>query len=512
MLPSIFEDQNWFAVNKPTGLNSHAAHPGGNGAAEWFALHHELNLHICSRLDKDTSGILLFAKNKEASGLAQKIHEANTAAKTYYFISDKKNKSNSKNWRCDAPLDNKACFTKFSFIKTGTRYTLFSATISRGRTHQIRRHAQMSGVPILGDSLYNGSPFPRLCLHCAKVVWPEFKKPIETLLPDSFDFLLRGKQKLLTEGAVALERRSNWLPSVTNSFRLIHRGELSLPVSIDIYDSHLFVTSYDERTSSEQLRHKLKYLLSYLAEKQQVTNGVIRCHVKNPHQKKLIHDILHWGEKSPSITAREHGLQYGIILDSSQHTGLFLDQRDSRRRIQQTAQGKRVANLFSFTCSFSAAAVKGGAEVVFSVDLAGSALARGKENFAANGLDKTGSGKFIKEDVLKWLKRQNRKKEKEGETFPHWDLLICDPPVFAAGTKQGFHVEKMWTQLAEQIKNILSPDGKALFANNHRGGKSSIYKNTLQKHFSTVIPLSPPFDFPQITGEPEHVRIYWCEK
>ena len=511
----IYEDTNWLIVNKPTDLSTHASREGDIGVAEWLELHLNKRLHICSRLDKGTSGALLLAKTAQANKTAQKIHEKNQAKKTYRFISNKKytKVKNRKHWREETPLDGKECRTHFRLIDQGAGYFCYEAVIHRGRTHQIRRHAAMSGVSILGDSEYEGAPFGRLCLHCCELDWSDINGKIEASMPESFFFLLQGAPSLLIEGAVSLERRNNWLARISNSFRLIHRGEIALSVSVDIYGSYLSITGYDESISSKKLYTKLLSLIDYLSIKYQVAGGIVRCHVRNPHQKKLVHDVYHWGAQMPSqVIATEHDLAYAVNLNDSQHVGLFLDQRDSRRRICQNAKGKRVANLFSFTCSFSAVAIDGGAEVVFSIDLAGSTLKRGKENFALNGLDQAGRGKFIKEDVLKWLARQTRKQAEEKDNFALWDLIICDPPVFAsAGKGRGFHVEKQWATLAQQIKQILADDGAALFANNHRSGNAKYYKNELKQHFTAVIQLSPPIDFPSMVGEPEHVRIYWCQ-
>lgn len=511
----LYEDNDWLAVNKPTGLSTHGSRAGDLGMAGWLALHQERQLHICSRLDKGTSGILLFAKNRGASGAAQRIHEQQQAEKTYHFISTEHFKGSTNHdgfWGVDEPLDGKECSTQFRLVQSGNGYNCYTAIIKRGRTHQIRQHAALSGVPLVGDEIYGGEPFGRLCLHCSRLTWPGIKEDIAAPVPDSFSLLLQGRSRLIVEGAVCWERRMGWPGLVSNSYRLTHRGELELPVSIDLYDSYLSITGYSEELTSRQLHQKLQPVLDYLGSKVRWRGALLRQHVPNPHRKKLIHDVIQWGEKIPEkIVAREHNRLFEVNINDSQHVGLFLDQRDSRKRVENEAGAKRVANLFSFTCSFSVAALTGGAEVVFSVDLAGSALQRGKNNFAMNGLDKSGRGKFIKEDVCKWLSRQERKYTTHPEEFAFWDLIICDPPVFAsAGRGRGFHVEKQWPELVRQVRLILADNGKALFANNHRGGKASYYEDELKKHFGTVTQLTPPLDFPAVVNQPEHVRIYWC--
>ncbi len=517
MLPSqspfAYQDKSWLVVQKPSGLSSHAARPGDVGLAEWLELHHGLQVHLCSRLDKDTSGLLLLALDSRASSRAQVIHEQGQARKIYSFITDR-HRDASSDWTCHDPLDGKACSTSFQFIKAGGGYSLYQAEIVRGRKHQIRRHAAAAGLPILGDTLYQGTSFPRLCLHCTELLWPELPHTLSSPLPQAFALLLQGADSLLTAATVAWERRLPLLASVTNAMRLVHRGEVQgRPFSIDLFDQYLCVTGYDENRSSASLRTSLSATLDSLSRELGCLGAVIRTNRRDPHHSKLFSDIVSWGQEvPPAFWVKEHGLRFQVTLNDEQHVGLFLDQRDSRRRLWQRARGKRIANLFAFTCSFSAFAVQAGAEVVFSVDLAAGSLERGKANFKANSLDQTGRGKFIKEDVRKWLDRQFRKKEKDPAAFVPWDLIICDPPVFAsAGKGATFSVVKEWQALAQLVTALLAPKGLALFANNHSAGNGRQYLHELEDSFNKVVPWRPPFDFPLLPGQPEHVRIFWCQ-
>lgn len=526
----LYEDDKWLIVNKPTGLSTYAANSGGLGCVEWLELHHHIKVYVCSRLDKGTSGVLLFALTPEASGEAEAIHERGLSEKTYYFISDHQS-TKGENWTCLKDLDGKKCETSFSFVRKGKGCFLYRAVISRGRRHQIRRHAAESGVPLLGDKEYGGTAFPRLCLHCAKLSWPGVPPPVEAPLPESFEALLAGSDSLLVDAAIAYERRLGWLSTVTDAFRLVHRGEVRGDIpgevqpdardaegqvgdfSIDLFGSYLSVTGYDESVSADSLREYLLPLLSYFGELFACKGGIVRTNRLDPHRRKLFGELALWGEAPPdTFLVKEGDLLFEISLNSLQHPGLFLDQRDSRRRIMQLAHDRRVANLFSFTCSFSTAAVKAGAEVVFSVDLAAGSLGRGKNNFLHNHIADSGRGKFIKEDVLKWLARQIRKKNADPGGYKKWDLIICDPPVYASSGKgSSFSVERDWPRLAENIREILSETGIALFANNHMGGDEKYYCFELEKRFAKVTRFSPPFDFPELPGLPDHVRIYWCE-
>jgi len=301
-----------------------------------------------------------------------------------------------------------------------------------------------------------------------------------------------------------IEKRAG-LEAVTDAYRLVHRDEVG-EFSVDRYGDWLLVTGYDETLPSKQLLRKIGGELRTIPCK----GGIVRTNLRDPHHRKLFSDLEPFGELAPeTFTVTEHGLQFEISLNDSQHPGLFLDQRESRRRIADVSKGKRVANLFAFTCSFSVAAAAASAEVAFSVDLAAGCLERGKRNFELNGLAESSRGKFVKEDVRKWLARQVRKKEADPSAFVPWDIIVCDPPVFAAAKKgDAFSVEKEWPALAKGIRKILADDGVALFANNHRGGDDGFYFSTLQKLFRNVEALPAAVDFPNL-GNP-HVRTYWC--
>ena len=217
------------------------------------------------------------------------------------------------------------------------------------------------------------------------------------------------------------------------------------------------------------------------------------------------------GQPPPEIfPVHEHGLHYAIDLVRTQHTGLFLDQRDTRRRLALAAAGARVANLFAFTCSFSVVAAAAGCEVVFSVDTAKACLETGKTNFARNRLDDGGRGKFIREDARKWLDRQLRRRDQRPGEFKPLDLVVCDPPVFAGSKSARFDLVEAWPRLAAAAAGLLGPDGQALFANNHRGGDHRRYREQLAEHFSEVEDLRPPLDFPVLPGAEPHVRMFWC--
>lgn len=141
-------------------------------------------------------------------------------------------------------------------------------------------------------------------------------------------------------------------------------------------------------------------------------------------------------------------------------TGLFIDHRNMRALVKQASRGKRVLNLFAYTCTASVHAALAGAKQVTSVDLSANYLDWGKQNFALNGIDITDTEKyqFIAHDIFTWIK----------ENTEQFDTMFIDPPTFSNSKKfQGtFDVQRDHPALINRAMNRLATDGVLYFSNN----------------------------------------------
>ncbi|WP_041667083.1 class I SAM-dependent methyltransferase [Sulfuricurvum kujiense] len=131
------------------------------------------------------------------------------------------------------------------------------------------------------------------------------------------------------------------------------------------------------------------------------------------------------GEFPNETYAIENGLKYRINFLNAQNIGFFPDMKLGREFVRDHAQGKKVLNLFSYTCSFSVAAISGGAVSVVNVDMNKNVLSVGRENHRLNALD-TKKVEFMPYNILKSWSRIR----KEGP----YDLIIIDPPSFQKGS------------------------------------------------------------------------------
>jgi 23S rRNA (cytosine1962-C5)-methyltransferase len=162
------------------------------------------------------------------------------------------------------------------------------------------------------------------------------------------------------------------------------------------------------------------------------------------------------GENLQTV-ATEHHLKFGIDFGAGYSVGLFIDQRENRRFVRQTAS-KRLLNCFAYTCSFSVVAASAGAQTV-NVDLSKKSLERGRQNFVLNSLSTEGH-QFIADDVRPVLRRLARRGQK-------FDMIILDPPTFSR-TKGGdaFHVEKDFEELIVLALDLIERDGRILLSTN----------------------------------------------
>ena len=498
-------------MNKPTGLASQAPYAGAVGIEEWIQLYWGEKVHVFSRLDKGTSGVMVLALNARAAQRADDLQKSGDSTKEYVFLShaDSLKIRKEQSWTIASNVDGKSAKTDFTREGPAGKYFLYRAKISRGRLHQIRRHAKESKISILGDTEYQGQAFPRLCLHCKSTSWPEIPQTLVAPIPASMGSL--GDFQNDAGFLASFDRRLKFFTGVTDAFRCVHRGEMkALDCAIDFYAGYFCVWIYDENKATVEVCATLKPYLKKLTAVYGAIGTVIKRSLKNPHSKGLVQEQTILGETPPPFfDVTEHGLKYQVTLTEGQHVGLFLDQRDNRKRVLQMAAGQRVANLFAYTSSFSVAAAAACCDVVFSVDVAQPCLDIGKINFEKNALFASNRGKFIKDDVRTWLKRQERKIKEQGDVAK-FGVIICDPPTFSSTRDKGlFAVEKEWQALAQSCKNLLLPNGSAFFSTNHHEKSRDYYKKILQDTFKHVVDLPAPLDFPVI-NERENVKLFYC--
>ena len=206
----------------------------------------------------------------------------------------------------------------------------------------------------------------------------------------------------------------------TNAFRLIHGEGDGLPgLVIDVYDRTAVMQAHS--VGMHVSRHEIAEALS------EVMEGVIdNIYYKseNTLAYKASEDggngFLKGGLETASDIATENGLKFHVDWLGGQKTGFFVDQRENRALLEHYAQGRKVLNMFCYTGGFSFYAMRGGAELVHSVDSSSRAIDITRANVELN-FPGDARHEAYAEDAFKYLDRMG----------DQYDLIILDPPAFA---------------------------------------------------------------------------------
>ncbi|NLB48274.1 MAG: RluA family pseudouridine synthase [Erysipelotrichia bacterium] len=219
-LDIVYEDQDILIINKPQGMVVHPASGHQKGTLVNALLFQEISLSsvngvtrpgIVHRIDKDTSGLLVVAKNDDAHHFLAAQLQSHAMTRQYMALVRGVVKENSgtidmpigrdpKNRQKRAAIsDGKSATTNFTVIKRYQAHTLVKCQLVTGRTHQIRVHFRAIGFPIEGDPLYGGKKFDKIYAHGQlliayrlKLIQPMSKKELEfeIPLPDYFTDVL----------------------------------------------------------------------------------------------------------------------------------------------------------------------------------------------------------------------------------------------------------------------------------------------------------------------------------
>ncbi|MGZ8938818.1 MAG: pseudouridine synthase [Limisphaerales bacterium] len=524
----VHEDEHVLVVNKPAGLNTHSPSPyAGEGLYEWLRNREArwASLAIVHRLDKATSGLIVFAKSKVANQSLTQQFTDRKIRKRYVFLTTEHPHQKEFTVQCGILRNGdryirsargEPAETKFNYdgeVSAGDRRLyLVEAEPITGRTHQIRLHAEFSGLPILGDSLYGGANFPRVCLHAEEI---SFRHPgtVEQvtycIAPEFYRNPAEGLRAALID------------PKETNAFRLQHgAADASDDLFIERWNDHLLVQSgareYPKQLdSAESISPALRGTQWKSIYFKRLNKGVGKTST-DESQPRLI-----FGQRAPeTFNIFENGVRYEISFEQGYSVGLFLDQRDNRRRLLKNyvapgfklfpdgPAGKEVLNAFSYTCGFSVCAALGGARTT-SLDLSKKYLEWGKRNFALNKLDPT-EHDFIYGDLFDWAPRLAKK----GRQF---DLIILDPPTFSHSKTTGiFQAERHYGKLVTAVLPLLRSGGilfastnaykleaETFIAQIHKAAAAA-RRPIQQEHYAP----QPP-DFPITREEPAYLKTVW---
>ncbi|WP_437740800.1 class I SAM-dependent methyltransferase [Sorangium sp. So ce1504] len=578
----LAEDADLIVVDKPAGLSTHApeaeriddmvtrlrAFLRGRGDAEAY-------LGIHQRLDRDTSGVLLFTRRREANAAVARQFEGRTVQKTYVAsvsgfgerpprgtlrhrlvpapggamralaetggaredraakredrAAKREDRAAKREDRAAGREDRAAsgvlAITRYRLLERRGDRALLELRPETGRTHQLRVQLAAIGLPIAGDPLYGGPEAPRLLLHAAELrldhpatgAAATFRSP----LPAVFEaWLAAAPADPYAGGVAAVERAMREAAERrygiaragdTTALRLVHGAGDGLPsVSVDLYGEHLVVSLFGAgegepgappRDLVLDAAHRLGAKGVYLKARPKHASVIVDARREEFAPRHAVR-----GEDAPEeFTVLEHGLPFKVRLGDGLSTGIFLDQRENRRRVRELARGARVLNLFAYTGAFTVAAVAGGARESVTVDVSRGVVAWARDNLAAIGADPA-AHVVVEADVFPWLKAA-------AQSDRRFDLVVLDPPSFATTKKSRFSAASDFGALAALAFRVLAPGGRLLACTNHRGIARARFRRHLHEaareagcDVVQMKDLPDPVDFPSEPGAEPHLK------
>jgi 23S rRNA (cytosine1962-C5)-methyltransferase len=484
-------------VDKPVGIPVHGGDETLGGdlvtrLGEWLrARGSDGYLGVHQRLDLGTSGVILFTTARERNaGVARAIEEHRFARKYVAAVTLRSAEFAGRLERAAVTLEHRLMTERgatrvvrqggvearavVTLRERAGERALVELRPETGKTHQLRVQLSHSGAPVAGDGDYGGDPAPRLLLHALELELDGER--FEAPLPSGFSAWVNARTPALDgddlaarlEDAAVLRAP---LARFSDAYRLANELGDELPgVTLDRYGDFavLSVSSPDAERRAQRIAELL------------VERGVLGVYLTVRERARATERAATEGrapiagEAAPErLLVEEHGVKYWVELGRGKETGLFVDQRDNRKRVRELSGGAHVLNLFSYTSSFGVAAALGGAKKVVNVDVSRRVLDVARDNFRENGIDPAAHA-FEQADALEWLERAASRKER-------FDLVVLDPPSFASDAGGApFNVREHYGLAAERALRVLSPGGRLLAVTNHRKTSLGRLRRTLR--------------------------------
>lgn len=190
----------------------------------------------------------------------------------------------------------------------------------------------------------------------------------------------------------------------------------------------------------------------------------------------LVSEMENQGFRPPAgtIVATENGHRYALSARDGYSAGLFFDMRDVRADLAAQWRGRKVLNLFAYTCGFGVALADG--NTVTNVDTSKRYLDWGRENYALNDLE-TPNGTFVRKDAFGYLEIA----AKVGNQF---DAIVLDPPSFSTGKKgkaRRFALRDDLEPLIASALSVLAPGGECFVSTNWEGITPAAFASLLRR-------------------------------
>lgn len=267
----------------------------------------------------------------------------------------------------------------------------------------------------------------------------------------------------------------------TESRRIVHGRGGHFPgfehIAIDWFAPTLLVTCHAEETINASL---FTHLIEAAKSNPEITAIVVQDRHRLHSPKRTL-----YGEIPQHPVAHEAGLNYHLSLDRNHNHGFFLDMKPGRDWVRANAFGKRVLNLFAYTCSLSVAAIAGGAKLVVNLDMASRALNTGRKNHQLNfDPEFSARASYLAHDLFKSWGKLKR-------SAPY-DLIIIDPP---SNQGSSFYAENDYAKIVRRLPDLTHSDSQILACLNAPQLGDSFLTDLFQGyHLDCRLPQAPGFE------------------
>lgn len=276
----------------------------------------------------------------------------------------------------------------------------------------------------------------------------------------------------------------------TNAFRVFNgEGDGVGGLTIDNYNGHFLIQWYSKGI------YKYRYqILNALKNVFKYTSLFEKMRFKDAHIEGGFVD----GEvpEFPIVIEENHTF-YNVDLNDGPMTGIFLDQKEVRKKLRdQFADNRYLLNMFSYTGAFSVVSAEK-AKVTTSVDLANRSRSLTEENFELNAIDPKTQYIFVMDtfDYFNYARRHDL----------IYDTIVIDPPSFARNKKKTFSVLKDYDKLILGALEILSPGGTLLLCTNNSTFSLKAFKKVIK---DTLNRAEVDFEFSEVMGLPKDFKTH----
>lgn len=231
-----------------------------------------------------------------------------------------------------------------------------------------------------------------------------------------------------------------------NTFRLVHGEGDNIPgLVIDVYGDTAVMQAHSVGIHKERV--DIARCLTEVAG-DRIKHVYYKSETTLPYKAELGQEDGFIVGGSDDNVAMENGLKFHVDWLKGQKTGFFVDQRENRSLLESFAKGKKVLNMFCYTGGFSFYAMRGGAELVHSVDSSAKAIELTTRNVEMNFPGDTRHEAFC-DDAFKYLDRMGDR----------YDLVVLDPPAFAKHRGALHNALKGYTRLNQKAFEKIQPGG-----------------------------------------------------